>query len=132
MQVQTVIILGRGGGVIRSVETFGPGDYVLMFDRKVSALVVSLGSFSQPFFTPSGESIVQPFTSGIISLTAPAQLVFAGGSITPNTGGSALIDNITLRRIEQTAPVPEPTTMLLLGTGLAGVVAAVRKKRKKE
>ena len=27
-------------------------------------------------------------------------------------------------------PVPEPTTMFLLGTGLAGVAARVRKRRK--
>ena len=29
-------------------------------------------------------------------------------------------------------PTPEPTTMILLGTGLAGVGAAVRKRRKAE
>jgi hypothetical protein len=29
-----------------------------------------------------------------------------------------------------TAPIPEPTTMLLLGTGLAGVATKVRKRRK--
>lgn len=42
---------------------------------------------------------------------------------------SSLIDNIQLGT---TAPVPEPTTMLLLGTGLVGVAGAARKKKKNQ
>lgn len=34
-------------------------------------------------------------------------------------------------RPAQTEPIPEPTTMLLLGTGLAGIAASARKRRQK-
>ena len=50
--------------------------------------------------------------------------LFTGGS----TDGNLLaFDNIS---IESTAPVPEPTTMLLLGSGLAGLAAFRRRFRK--
>jgi len=49
--------------------------------------------------------------------------------------GAIIANNITIHsggQVRGANPVPEPTTLLLLGTGLAGVAAKLRKRRNKK
>jgi hypothetical protein len=115
--------------LITSLNTFGPGNYTLVFDLAFSSIfpanraVVSLGNYAEEF------AVLSPFQSFSrnITLTTGANLVF---SITGNLLPTIYLDNIRLTRIEQASPVPEPATLILLVTGLAGVAAKVRKRRK--
>jgi hypothetical protein len=54
-------------------------------------------------------------------------LRFTHGPSGDNLG--LLLDNVSVSSVDA-VPTPEPAAMLLLGTGLAGVGASVRRRRK--
>jgi hypothetical protein len=72
------------------------------------------------FFTFSITGGTGLFNGATGTLSGPGSVTFLQGGFT--SGTNTLNGTITT--------VPEPTTMLLLGTGLAAVVAKVRKRRK--
>ncbi len=50
-------------------------------------------------------------------------------SIATNNGGQPLLDNVSFGPAAAPAEVPEPATMILFGTGLAGLASMARKRR---
>ena len=75
-------------------------------------------------------------TSAVLFTTATPTFLASGYSglvdvvgVFSNANDYYVMDDVTYSDQQQTAPIPEPATMLLLSTGLAGVAAKVRRRR---
>jgi hypothetical protein len=129
---------GTGGNAVGIIDLTSPlnlaaGTYDLSFDLigsgrgETTSTTVSFGNYSQTFVLTSGD-----ITSGVVVNQAvtiaggPTQLTFTNNGISdPNIG--AVLDNVS---ITTPSPTPEPSSLMLLGTGILGAAGMMRRRFK--
>jgi len=91
----------------------------------------STGDSSYPYVYPNGFIGIDYGTNSISYATIDAPVDFNTTLPAPynNHPGGLFVDNITYQKAP--LPTPEPATMLLFGTGLAGIIGLRRKNSKK-
>jgi hypothetical protein len=124
---------GNPQGVLQSntAVSLVPGvDYLLSFDLigsqrgNTTTTTVTFGSYDQTFVLASGDDTDGIVVDALVTATTPGSAFLTFTSDTPGNMG-ALLDNVS---ITTASPVPEPTSLLMLGSGLVALAGFSRRK----